>query len=247
MEKIDELNSYLRLKSKIVGIKLFDSEIKTKIQRRPKKKLIICQIINAARLYGWAWMILSEDVECILGAIALGLREESFVNIKEVFMRLGYVSDDESARKFASKIPRIEKTKRGFVIGPLEVFDIEPDLLIMYGNSAQIMRMVQSTVYAMGGERLTFSTSGDCGICGDGIASAYITERPQVVIPCYGERRFGHSQDDELAMVIPFKYLEGIIEGLRKTHNAGIRYPIPIAAVITELEVPKELSVRTLS
>lgn len=244
MEKINELNSYLKLKSKVVGIKLFDSKIETKLQRRPKKKLTICQIINAVRLYGWAWTILSEDVECILGAIALGLRKESFMDVKEIFMKLGYVSNDESARRFASKIPRIEKSNRGFIIGPLEVLDIKPDLLIIYGNGAQIMRMIQSIVYAMEGERLIFSTSGDCGICGDGIANAYITEKPQIVIPCYGERRFGHSQDDELAVVIPFIYMEKIIEGLRKTHNAGIRYPIPIAAAITELEVPEEIKIK---
>ncbi|MEM1573431.1 MAG: DUF169 domain-containing protein [Candidatus Methanomethylicaceae archaeon] len=244
MEKLNFIYNYLKVKSKVLGIKLFDSEIKTKIQRRPRKRLTICQIINASRLYGWAWTVLSEDVECVLGAIALGLENTNFVDNKEIFMRLGYVNDDESAKRFASSIPKINKLNKGFIIGPLETFDIEPDLFIIYGNSAQMMRLIQGVVYAMEGERLVFSTSGDCGICGDGIANAYNTQKPQIVIPCYGERRFGHSQDDELAMVIPFRYLEKIIEGLEKTHNVGIRYPIPIAAAISELEIPEILKIR---
>lgn len=241
MEKF--IHDYLKIKSRILGIKLFDSEVRTKIQRRPRKKLTVCQIINASRLYGWAWTVLSEDVECILGAIALGLKNTSFIDNREIFMRLGYVNNDESARRFASSIPRIEKLNKGFIIGPLEVLDIEPDLFIVYGNGAQMMRLIQGAVYAMEGERLSFSTSGDCGICGDGIANAYNTRKPQIVIPCYGERRFGHTQDDELAMVIPLKYIEKILEGLEKTHNAGIRYPIPIAAAISELEIPEVLKI----
>lgn len=239
MEKLNSIYNYLKIKSRILGIKLFESEVNTKIQRRPRRKLTICQIINASRLYGWSWNVLSEDVECILGAIALGLKNASFSDVKELFIRLGYVNDDESAKRFASSIPRIEKLNRGFVIGPLESFDVEPDLFIVYGNGAQMMRLIQAVVYAMEGERLSFSTSGDCGICGDGIANAYNTKKPQLVIPCYGERRFGHVQDDELAMVIPVKYLEKILEGLEKTHNAGVRYPIPIAGVISELEMPE--------
>jgi uncharacterized protein (DUF169 family) len=245
IEYLNKIYEYIKPKSKILGIKLYDSEINTKIQRKPRKKLTICQIINTARLYGWSWNVTLDNIECILGAIALGLKEpdESFIN-GDIIIKLGYVNDNESAKRFVENIPKIKDKKKGFIVGPLEALDFEPDMSIVYGNSAQMMRLIQGVVYAMNGERLVFGTVGDCGICGDGIADAYNTQKPKIVIPCYGERRFGHSQDDEIAMVIPFKYIEKMAEGLEKTHNLGIRYPIPIAATITELDIPEILKIK---
>lgn len=246
-EAAEKLYKYVKPKSRVVGIRFFQSRIEAdsilKSQRRPRKRLTICQIINTARLYGWTWTVFSEDADCILGSSVLGLRDadENFRS-GEIFMKLGYVTDKEAAKRFADAVPKIKEKKEGFVVGPLEGLEVEPDLVIIYGNGAQMMRVINGAVYATG-ERLTFGAIGDIGICGDGIAEAYNTQKPQLVVACYGERRFGHTSDDEIAMVIPFKYLEKVVEGIEKTHNAGIRYPIPIAATIAELDMPEILKV----
>lgn len=243
----EKLNKYIKPKSRVVGMRFFNSRSEAegtlKAIRRPRKRLTICQIINTARLYGWTWTVFPEDADCVLGASVLGLREveESFRS-GEIFTKLGYVTDRVAAKRFADSVPKMRERKEGFIVGPLESLEIDPDLIIVYGNGAQMMRVINGAVYATG-ERLTFGAIGDIGICGDGIAEAYNTQRPQLVVACYGERRFGHTSDDEIAMVIPFKYLEKVVEGLEKTHNAGIRYPIPIAATISELEIPEILRV----
>ncbi|MEM4406117.1 MAG: DUF169 domain-containing protein [Candidatus Methanomethylicaceae archaeon] len=247
-EAADKIYRYIKPKSRVVGIRFFKSRAEAegmlKNLRRPRKRLTICQIINTARLYGWTWTVFSEDADCVLGSSVLGLREidESFRS-GEIFAKLGYVTDKSVAKKFADSVPKIKERNEGFVVGPLESLEIEPDLVIIYGNGAQMMRVINGAVYATG-ERLTFGAIGDIGICGDGIAEAYNTQKPQLVVACYGERRFGHTSDDEIAMVIPFRYLEKVAEGLEKTHNAGIRYPIPIAATIAELEMPEVLKVK---
>ncbi|MGQ9759592.1 MAG: DUF169 domain-containing protein [Candidatus Methanomethylicaceae archaeon] len=243
----EKLYKYIKPKSKIVGIKFFSSrseaDLLVRSPRRPRKRLTICQIINTARLYGWTWTVFSEDAECILGSAVIGLKEvdESYRS-GEIFMKLGYVTDKNAAKKFADAVPKIKERKEGFIVGPLESLEVEPDLVIIYGNGAQIMRVINGAVYATN-ERLNFGAMGDIGICGDGIAEAYNTQKPQLVVACYGERRFGHTADDEIAMVIPFRYIEKVVEGIEKTHNAGIRYPIPIAATIAELNLPDLLKV----
>lgn len=247
-EAAEKIYRYVKPKSRVVGIKFLKTRAETegmlKAMRRPRKRLTICQIINTARLYGWTWTVFSEDAECVLGCSVLGLREldESFQS-GEIFTKLGYVKDKEVAKKFADSVPKIKERREGFVVGPLEGLEVEPDLIIIYGNGAQMMRLINGAVYATG-ERLTFGAIGDIGICGDGIAEAYNTQKPQLVVACYGERRFGHTSDDEIAMVIPFRHLEKVVEGLEKTHNAGVRYPIPIAATIAELEMPEVLRVQ---
>ncbi|MGC8935921.1 MAG: DUF169 domain-containing protein [Candidatus Methanomethylicaceae archaeon] len=246
-EAAEKLYKYVKPKSRVVGIRFFNSRAEAdsilKSQRRPRKRLTICQIINTARLYGWTWTVFSEDADCILGVSVLGLRDaDGSFRSGEIFMKLGYVTEKEAAKRFADSVPKIKERKEGFVVGPLEGLEVEPDLVIIYGNGAQMMRVINGAVYATG-ERLTFGAIGDIGICGDGIAEAYNTQKPQLVVACYGERRFGHTSDDEIAMVIPFKYLEKVVEGIEKTHNAGIRYPIPIAATIAELDMPEILKV----
>ena len=244
-EAAEKIYNYIKPKSRVVGIRFFKSRAEAegmlKVLRRPRKRLTICQIINTARLYGWTWTVFQEDADCLLGTSVLGLREvdESFQS-GEIFTKLGYVTNKNAAKTFADSVPKIIERNEGFVVGPLENLEIEPDMVIIYGNGAQMMRVINGAVYATG-ERLKFGAIGDIGICGDGIAEAYNTQKPQLVVACYGERRFGHTSDDEIAMVIPFKYLEKVVEGIEKTHNAGIRYPIPIAATIVQLELPEIL------
>jgi uncharacterized protein (DUF169 family) len=51
---------------------------------------------------------------------------------------------------------------------------------------------------------------------------------PQVILPCYGDRIFGMTADDEMAFTFPFAMAEEVVEGLEKTHAGGVRYPVPI-------------------
>lgn len=246
MGYVELLYRYLKPKSHILGLKFVKGEAPQipKSFRRPRKRLTICQILNTSRLYGWSWSVLSQDADCVLGRAVLGLSEEGdSIKSGEIFMKLGYVADEAFAKKFADSIPRIRERMDGFIVGPLESLEFDPDLVIIYGNAAQIMRAINGAVYATK-ERLRFGTIGDVGICGDGIAEAYNTQKPQLVIACYGERRFGHTADDEISIVVPFKYVKSMAEGLEKTHNAGVRYPIPIGGTTAELGIPELLRVR---
>src|SRR5229473_2286805 len=63
-------------------------------------------------------------------------------------------------------------------------------------------------------------------VCADIIVTTMQTGEPQVILPCSGDRIFGQTQDHEMAFSIPWERMEEIIEGLRGTHNGGIRYPI---------------------
>jgi hypothetical protein len=49
-----------------------------------------------------------------------------------------------------------------------------------------------------------------------------------VILPCYGDRIFGMTADDEMAFTFPFAMAEQVVKGLEGTHAGGVRYPIPI-------------------
>jgi uncharacterized protein (DUF169 family) len=62
--------------------------------------------------------------------------------------------------------------------------------------------------------------------CSDAIAQHYLTGKPSLTIPCYGERRYGHAQDDELVIALSPAHLVKIAGNLEELYKRGIRYPI---------------------
>ena len=53
------------------------------------------------------------------------------------------------------------------------------------------------------------------------LGRCYLTGKPQLSIPCYGERRYGHAQDDELVMALPAGYMEKGTQGSRGPVSQG--------------------------
>ena len=107
---------------------------------------------------------------------------------------------------------------------PLDRTTFEPHLVCIYANPAQVMRLTQAALWKRGG-KITSSFGGRID-CSEIIVTTMRTDQPQVILPCSGDRIFGQTQDHEMAFTIPWNQMEEIIEGLKGTHNGGIRYPI---------------------
>ena len=71
--------------------------------------------------------------------------------------------------------------------------------------------------------------------CSDAISRCYLDRKPSLTIPCYGERRYGHAQDDELVMAIPAELLDKAVRGLEALYRRGIRYPICYAGADADI------------
>ncbi|GAB6274000.1 MAG: hypothetical protein STSR0004_08630 [Peptococcaceae bacterium] len=82
-------------------------------------------------------------------------------------------------------------------------------------------------------ERFQFFCVGESS-CADAIAQGYLSQKPSLTIPCYGERRYGHVQDDELVMALPPFYLEKAGQNLAELYARGIQYPISYAGAQTD-------------
>jgi uncharacterized protein (DUF169 family) len=223
------LNKYLRLSTFPIGIKLLEDpeELKTiKFMKTPEEKLAICQLFSYARYYGWTMGCTKEDNLCPLAEISLGF-EKSYKLFEEGAFFIGrYNESKEAAKKTAALMPKSPSIQYSAVVsGALNRIDFKPDLIMIWGNSAQIMRIIQGYLWKRGG-RISMSTFCD-GVCADTITNAIITGELQIAFPCLGDRRFGMANDNDLIASIPFEIINEIIEGMEKTHKAGTRYPIP--------------------
>jgi uncharacterized protein (DUF169 family) len=118
------------------------------------------------------------------------------------------------------------------VAGALHRIDFKPDLVLIWGNSAQIMRIVQGYLWKRGG-RISMTTFCD-GVCADTISNAILTNDLQIAFPCLGDRRYGMAKDSDLIASIPFNMVNEIIYGMEETHKTGTRYPIPFQLATPE-------------
>jgi dephospho-CoA kinase len=56
-----------------------------------------------------------------------------------------------------------------------------------------------------------------------------------LTIPGYGERRYGHAQDDELIMALPAGMMDKALKGMEALYKRGVRYPISYAGAELDL------------
>ncbi len=192
------------------------------------RRLTVCQQVAVSRYYGWSTWTTAQSAHCALGAAAVGLVPLP-ARVQDGSVNTGvYQKDQAAAERMQAALPRLAERKAGFLTYPLArpVEGFAPDVVVVYVNTAQAMRLVQAFLWHEGGD-FVMRSSGDAGVCSRGIAEPAITGRPTVEIPCLGDRRFAMAQDSELLVGIPASWLERTAEGLEATHKAGIRYPIP--------------------
>ncbi len=225
----NQLNKYLRLATFPVGVKLLENKEdlnKIKFLKKPDHKLAVCQIFSYARYYGWTMGCTKDDNFCPLAGISIGF-EESYKLYEEGSFFIGrYNETKEAAKKTTASIPKLPYNQYSAIVsGTLERIDFEPDLILIWGNSAQIMRIIQGYLWKRGG-RVSMTTFCD-GVCADTISNAMLTGDLQIAFPCLGDRRYGKANDSDLIASIPIGIIDEIIDGMEKTHKAGTRYPIP--------------------
>ena len=111
------------------------------------------------------------------------------------------------------------------VLAPLEKASFKPDTVVVYGNPAQMMRLVQAWSY-MRGERVSGEFGGKVE-CDEYLIAPFKKQSARVVIPGNGERIFAATQDDEMAFAVPGKYFPELTKVLREAgRGIGARYPV---------------------
>jgi uncharacterized protein (DUF169 family) len=230
------LDELLRLQTRPVAVKLMPPGEKLPSRvRRPSRllrhRVTVCQAITMVRRYGWRLGLLKEDVCCPVALIAYGWLEQppDISEVEEVMLASGYAENREAARRQIEAIPRLTEGECGaLLLAPLELTEWEPDLVVIYANPAQVMRLVHAATYHEG-EPIQNSFGARAGSCAEGIIRTYHTKKCQVVLPGGGDRIFAMTGDDELCCTVPAVMLDRVLEGLHSSgRQVGLAYPIPV-------------------
>ncbi|MFH2132527.1 MAG: dephospho-CoA kinase, partial [bacterium] len=228
----------MRLKSFPVAFKMLEKkEMLDDILfiRRPSEKVSMCQLITQVRNFDWT---VGADLEDFMGAMCpsiIGLTqlpEEPFLD--GTFRSIVWTRNREEGKRYENAIPRLPVGKyEAVVMAPLVYNPFEPDIVLIYANPAQMMLLINALQFEEY-EVMQFFCVGESS-CSDAIARCYLTGKPSMTIPCYGERRYGHAQDEDMVMAVPVDQMEKALRGLEALYRRGIRYPISYAGAEKDL------------
>lgn len=200
--------------------------------RRPREEtgsqIALCQALTLTRERGLTMLLDLEESSCPLANAALGWDTSTGPAFMAAFLRtMNYARDDESARRRTEGMAMVEPGRCASVaFSPLARTRIEPHVVLVYGNPAQVMRLVHATSHWTG-ERVDGDFGGIAGSCNEGLVRTFTSDMPRVALPGNGDRVFATTHDDELIFAFPASWGEKILQGLEATSVRGIRYPIP--------------------
>jgi len=231
------LLKYLRVKTQPLSIKFIKdaADIPEGVMRPStfKSKMALCQMNTIARRWNMALAATPDEINCAAALLSFGWgnlgelnREEELVNF---MVSAGYVADIEKARSSLKEQAYFSGQKKfdskGFIVAPIASGVIkEPDVILIYGNPAQIARLVQSMIYVEGG---AIESRAHLGLsCIGEMIEPVISKKAMYIVPGRGERQIGMAADDEMVFTLPPAKLQNLLTGLKETDEKGTRYPI---------------------
>jgi uncharacterized protein (DUF169 family) len=222
-----QLEKYLRLETYPVAYrklaKVADLEKITGV-RRFDRRFTFCQVPTLVRRSGWTIGVTRNNLSERCARLN-GLEATSEVEVarEAADFTTTWFSTLADAMKQMTNYPLIPPGE-ALVLSPLAANKFEPEVVLVYGNPAQIMLLMNGLQFR-DYERFQFHFIGE-GACADGLAQCYTSDKLALAIPCLGERRFGGVTNEEIVLAIPARMIYKAVEGLTSLWKRGLRYPI---------------------
>jgi len=227
---VDDLNRLLRLRTTVIGMKLFDAKEEMEAVpriRRPNDIHTTDQIVGQAARNGWTVGITADDLVGEQCRAVLGLHPQNDEWLSgQPMVGVWYETvEDTAAHQQAMDVVPFGQYE-AMAVSPLASGRLNPpDICLIYATPAQMIIFINGLQWA-GYKKLDWSCVGESA-CADSWGRALSTGEPSLSLPCFAERRYGGVMEDELLMAIPPSYLPKVIQGLEALSRNGLRYPIP--------------------
>jgi uncharacterized protein (DUF169 family) len=225
----EELEKRLRLKTFPLALRLLKNEEDIpEGTKRPLKDLgyhlSLCQTFQMSRRNGEHMVMLKEDMWCPEPVMGYGLGEppEYFLEGHNRYPK--DVETLEAGMHYAKEFPRLEVGKCiGIASAPLRTTNFEPDVVMIYCDSAQLSLLLLGREYKRG-YSLECSLSGHAA-CVYGVVPVLQSGECRVAVPCRGDRYRAMAGDDEMIFTVPREKLGNLILGLREIEKTGSKLP----------------------
>jgi uncharacterized protein (DUF169 family) len=226
---VADLNALLRLKTTVIGMKMFASaaemEAIPKI-RRPNAIHTTDQIVSMASRLGWTVGITAADLvgaQC-RAVIGLAPQDEQWL-AGEAYVGVWHGSAEDAALRQRALDVVPSGKYQAMAVSPLASGRLTPpDICLVYATPGQMIILINGLQYT-GYKKFDWSVVGETA-CADSWGRALSTGEPSLSLPCYAERRYGGVPDEEMLMALSPTHLAKAIVGMTALAKNGLRYPI---------------------
>ena len=226
---VADLNSLLRLKTTVIGMKMFArAEEMAAIPRirRPSAVHTTDQIVSMASRLGWTVGITADDLVGAQCRAVIGLAPQD----EKWLAGEGYVgvwhehAEDAAKRQQALDVVPFGRYE-ALAVSPLASGRLDPpDICLVYATPGQMIILINGLQWT-GYKKFEWGVVGETA-CADSWGRALKTGEPSLSLPCYAERRYGGVPDEEMLMALSPRHLAKAIDGMKALARNGLRYPI---------------------
>lgn len=225
----EELERRLRLQSYPVALKLLkDEDSVPDGAERPLRDLgyrvALCQGYALSRKEGKTIAMFKDDMVCFEPIVGYGWAKppQHFLDGHNRYPL--DVETLEAGRNYVADFPSLAVGKYcGVVSAPLGNANFEPDIILIYCNSAQLSLLLLGREYEDGHDLACHLSSH--AACVYAVVPPLQSGNCQVAVPCRGDRYMAMAGDDEIIFSIPVAKLEKLLAGLRHLERSGCRLP----------------------
>jgi len=236
MVKLDVLHSYadelerrVRLQTFPLAVKLLENEESVpEGAERPLQdfgyRLALCQSYALSRKEGKTIAMFKEDMWCFEPIIGYGWVEppQYFLDGHNRYPQ--DVENLEAGKNYVKDLPCLPLGQySGVVSAPLSKTNFQPDVVIIYCDSAQLSLLLLAREYKDGHDLSCHLSSH--AACVYAVVPPMQSGNSQVAIPCRGDRYSALAGDDDIIFTVPTGKLEELLEGLRHLEKYGSRLP----------------------
>ncbi len=225
----EEIERRLRLKTFPLALRLLEDEQEIpEGAKRPLRDygqhLSLCQVFQMSRREGKLMAMLKEDHWCFEPVVGYGLGEPPACFLEGHNRYPRDVATLAAGERYAQEFPRLEVGKYiGIVSAPLRAASFEPDVVMVYCDSAQLCLLLLGREYREG-YNLKCALSGHAA-CVYGVVPAVLGGECQVAVPCRGDHYRAMAGDEEMIFTVPRGRLEDLLAGLRHIETTGSKLP----------------------
>jgi uncharacterized protein (DUF169 family) len=222
----EELEELLWLRTSPIAVKMLEKEADIPPEAvRPKRDrgyhLAQCQAFALSRRRGETIAMLKEDLWCWAPLIGYGLVPP--LDEKTISPMIYIVENMKAARKVDKVWPRLEQGRYiGILSAPLKKASFEPDLVLIYSNTAQLRSMLLAVKFKEG--YLVKSEFDPIDSCVYSVVPVILNGEYRITLPDPGEYERAMADEGEIILSVPKAKLGELVEELKSFDKMKMGY-----------------------
>src|SRR5256885_11616968 len=216
---VADLNNLLRLKTTVIGMKLFataDEMAAIPKIRRPTAIHTTDQIVSMAARLGWTVGITADDLvgaQC-RAVIGLAPQDEKWLAGENYVGVWHGTAEDARKRQEALDVVPFGQYQ-ALAVSPLASGRLDPpDICLVSATPGQMIILINGLQYT-GYKKFEWGVVGETA-CADSWGRALKSGEPSLSLPCFAERRYGGEPDEEMLMALQPQQLAKEIDGMNE-------------------------------